>query len=55
MVRSNPNLMSGPFGMLVRNPRVLEFDNKRIILTGNYTKTKREPKMLVSVRRDQVF
>ncbi|OMH81460.1 E3 ubiquitin-protein ligase TOM1-like [Zancudomyces culisetae] len=29
LVRSNPNLLSGSFSLLVHNPRVLEFDNKR--------------------------
>ncbi|PFH51493.1 hypothetical protein AMATHDRAFT_58882 [Amanita thiersii Skay4041] len=29
MVRSNPSLMSGSFSLLVNNPRVLDFDNKR--------------------------
>ncbi|KAL4252810.1 UPL family protein [Abortiporus biennis] len=29
MVRSNPSLMSGSFSLLVHNPRVLDFDNKR--------------------------
>ena len=56
MVRSNPNLMSGPFGMLVRNPRVLEFDNKKNYFDRKLHQDKKENrKMLVSVRRDQVF
>ncbi|XP_006461106.1 hypothetical protein AGABI2DRAFT_204611 [Agaricus bisporus var. bisporus H97] len=29
MVRNNPSLMSGSFALLVSNPRVLDFDNKR--------------------------
>ena len=29
IVRNNPALLSGSFSLLVRNPRVLEFDNKR--------------------------
>jgi E3 ubiquitin-protein ligase HUWE1 len=29
MVRNNPSLMSGSFSLLVSNPRVLDFDNKR--------------------------
>ncbi|GHJ84973.1 hypothetical protein NliqN6_1375 [Naganishia liquefaciens] len=29
MVRNNPSLMSGSFSLLVLNPRVLDFDNKR--------------------------
>ncbi|OBA23791.1 HECT-domain-containing protein [Metschnikowia bicuspidata var. bicuspidata NRRL YB-4993] len=56
MVRSNPNLMSGPFSMLVRNSRVLEFDNKRNYFNRQLHDEK-EPsaKMGVSIRRDQVF
>ncbi|KAL6452439.1 TOM1 Probable E3 ubiquitin-protein ligase TOM1 [Candida maltosa Xu316] len=56
MVRSNPNLMSGPFGMLVRNPRVLEFDNKKNYFDRKLHQDKKENRKLpVSVRRDQVF
>jgi E3 ubiquitin-protein ligase HUWE1 len=56
MVRLNPNLMSGPFGMLVRNPRVLEFDNKRNYFDRMLHQHKDEhPKLSISVRRDQVF
>jgi E3 ubiquitin-protein ligase HUWE1 len=29
IVRSNPGLLGGSFSLLVRNPKVLEFDNKR--------------------------
>ncbi len=29
MVRNNPSLMSGSFSLLVNNPKVLDFDNKR--------------------------
>ncbi|KAJ1553967.1 hypothetical protein HK405_006391, partial [Cladochytrium tenue] len=29
MVRNNPSLMSGSFSLLVQNPKMLEFDNKR--------------------------
>lgn len=29
MVRNNPSLMSGSFALLVNNPKVLDFDNKR--------------------------
>ncbi|CAG8525542.1 7740_t:CDS:2, partial [Scutellospora calospora] len=29
MVRNNPSLMSGSFSLLVHNPKILEFDNKR--------------------------
>ncbi|CUM63479.1 uncharacterized protein PRCAT00001054001 [Priceomyces carsonii] len=56
MVRTNPNLMSGPFGMLVSNPKVLEFDNKKNYFDRKLHLDKNEnSKMLVSIRRDQVF
>lgn len=56
MVRTNPNLMSGPFGMLVRNPGVLEFDNKKNYFDRNLHQNKNEnAKLSFSIRRDQVF
>lgn len=56
MVRTNPNLMSGPFGMLVKNPKVLEFDNKKNYFDRKLHKDKPEnSKMSISIRRDQVF
>jgi E3 ubiquitin-protein ligase HUWE1 len=29
MVKNNPSLLSGSFSILVHNPKVLEFENKR--------------------------
>ncbi|RLV95953.1 putative E3 ubiquitin-protein ligase TOM1 [Spathaspora sp. JA1] len=56
MVRINPNLMSGPFGMLVRNPRVLEFDNKKNYFDRKLHQDKKENfKLSINIRRDQVF
>lgn len=56
MVRTNPNLMSGPFGMLVRNPRVLEFDNKKNYFDRQlHEKAGGGQKLSISIRRDQVF
>ncbi|KAG2736502.1 hypothetical protein G9P44_000592 [Scheffersomyces stipitis] len=56
MVRTNPNLMSGPFGMLVRNPRVLEFDNKKNYFDRKLHLEKNEnSKLSINVRREQVF
>lgn len=56
MVRNNPKLMSGSFSVLIRNPKVLEFDNKRVYfeqkLHENVTDV---PTLPVNVRRDQVF
>ncbi|KAF2096815.1 hypothetical protein NA57DRAFT_42813 [Rhizodiscina lignyota] len=61
LVRNNPKLMSGSFALLVKNSKVLEFDNKR-----NYFNRKvhargpteiRQPHapLQLSVRRDFVF
>lgn len=56
MVRTNPNLMSGPFGMLVRNPRVLEFDNKKNFFDRQLHQNKNaNNKLAINIRRDQVF
>ncbi|WEJ95619.1 E3 ubiquitin-protein ligase tom1 [Yamadazyma tenuis] len=56
MVRTNPNLMSGPFSMLVSNPKVLEFDNKKNYFDRKLHEKKNEDKALaINVRRDQVF
>lgn len=61
LVRINPKLMSGTFSLLVKNPKVLEFDNKRNYFnrsvhakTGNQTRPTYPPLQL-SVRRDHVF
>jgi E3 ubiquitin-protein ligase HUWE1 len=59
LVRQNPKLMSGTFSLLVKNSKVLEFDNKR-----NYFNRKLHarsgdrqphPPLQLAVRRDQVF
>ncbi|KAI1666656.1 E3 ubiquitin-protein ligase HUWE1 [Pyrenophora tritici-repentis] len=60
LVRQNPKLMTGNFSLLVKNSKVLEFDNKR-----NYFNRKLHsrgpdrhhvhPPLQLSVRRDQVF
>lgn len=56
MVRSNPNLMSGPFSMLVRNPKVLEFDNKKNYFDRQlHEHNVNNNKLTINVRRDQVF
>jgi E3 ubiquitin-protein ligase HUWE1 len=60
LVRHTPKLMSGTFSLLVKNPKVLEFDNKRnyfsrsIHTKGSNTRQSFPPLQL-SVRRDQVF
>ncbi|KAK4120885.1 hypothetical protein N657DRAFT_648684 [Parathielavia appendiculata] len=61
LVRQNPKLMSGTFSLLVKNPKVLEFDNKRNYFNRSvHAKTGQQqrpqyPPLQLSVRRDQVF
>lgn len=60
LVRHNPKLMSGTFSLLVSNPKVLEFDNKRNYFTRRLHSRGAEarhpqPPLQLSVRRDQVF
>ncbi len=60
LVRNNPKLMSGTFSILVKNPKVLEFDNKRNYFTRRLHSRGAEarhpqPPLQLSVRRDQVF
>ncbi|RHZ80315.1 hypothetical protein Glove_137g73 [Diversispora epigaea] len=59
MVRNNPSLMSGSFSLLVHNPKILEFDNKRNYF--NQQLHKRSPvrdhygTLQLNVRRQYVF
>lgn len=57
MVRQNPSLMSGSFALLVRNPKVLDFDNKKNYFTQQLHKGRREhyTPLSLSVRRQYVF
>ncbi|RKU46980.1 hypothetical protein DL546_007100 [Coniochaeta pulveracea] len=62
LVRSNPKLMSGTFSLLVKNPKVLEFDNKRNYFnrsvhhkTPNQAQRPSYPTLQLQVRRDHVF
>lgn len=60
LVRANPRLMSGTFSLLVKNPKVLEFDNKRNYFSRRIHSRGAEarhphPPLQLSVRRDQVF
>ncbi|MCJ1309078.1 hypothetical protein MMC25_002733 [Agyrium rufum] len=61
LVRQNPRLMSGTFSVLVQNPKVLEFDNKRNYFTRRlHTRSpdvqrQPQPPLQLSVRRDQVL
>ncbi|KAF8985816.1 hypothetical protein BGZ46_001784 [Entomortierella lignicola] len=59
MVRNNPALMSGSFSLLVHNPKMLEFDNKRNYFVQQLHKrnTVRDhyPPLQMNVRREVVF
>lgn len=56
MVRSNPKLMSGPFSMLVKNPKILDFDNKRYYFVAKLgSDTHERGKLQITVTREQVF
>lgn len=57
MVRQNPSLMSGSFALLVRNPKVLDFDNKRNYFSQQLHKGRREhyTPLSLTVRRQHVF
>ncbi|KAE9376104.1 hypothetical protein N431DRAFT_333518 [Stipitochalara longipes BDJ] len=60
LVRHTPKLMSGTFSLLVKNPKVLEFDNKRNYFSRSlHSKAPNSrqsfPPLQLSVRRDQVF
>lgn len=60
LVRNSPKLMSGTFSLLVKNPKVLEFDNKRNYFSRsihNKSSNTRQsfPPLQLSVRREQVF
>ena len=60
LVRHNPKLMSGTFSLLVKNPKVLEFDNKRNYFTRRLHSRGTEarhpqPPLQLGVRRDLVF
>ncbi|UKZ77685.1 hypothetical protein TrVFT333_005409 [Trichoderma virens FT-333] len=62
LVRHNPKLMSGTFALLVKNPKVLEFDNKRNYFnrsvhsrSGQNQSRPSYPPLQISVRREHVF
>ena len=57
MVRNNPSLMNGSFALLVQNPKVLEFDNKRTYFTQQLHKGGRRnhQQIQINVRRRYVF
>ncbi|KAF9909831.1 hypothetical protein EC991_008002 [Linnemannia zychae] len=59
MVRNNPALMSGSFSLLVHNPKMLEFDNKRNYFTQQVHKRTSNQghygTLQMNVRREMVF
>lgn len=60
LVRQNSKLMNGSFSLLAKNPKVLEFDNKRTYFTRQIHSRSREtrqsqPPLQLSIRRDEVF
>ncbi|KAK3344396.1 hypothetical protein B0T25DRAFT_326327 [Lasiosphaeria hispida] len=62
LVRHNPKLMSGTFSLLVKNPKVLEFDNKRNYFNrsvhhkaGNQQTRSSHGPLQLQVRREHVF
>jgi E3 ubiquitin-protein ligase HUWE1 len=59
MVRNNPSLMSGSFSLLIHNPKMLEFDNKRNYFAQQLHKRteprERYPPLRLTVRRAHVF
>ncbi|KAF9934938.1 hypothetical protein BGZ67_003626 [Mortierella alpina] len=59
MVRNNPALMSGSFSLLVHNPKMLEFDNKRNYFTQQLHKRNsardHHGSLQMNVRREMVF
>ncbi|KAI0392521.1 hypothetical protein F5Y17DRAFT_354935 [Xylariaceae sp. FL0594] len=60
LVRNNPSLMKGTFSHLVKNPKVLEFDNKRnwfnrSVHNKQQASHRPYPTLQLQVRREQVF
>lgn len=58
MVRNNPSLMGGSFSLLVQNPRVLDFDNKRNWFNQQLRKRSRDVPhgtLQLNLRRPHVF
>ncbi|KAI2473451.1 hypothetical protein F4781DRAFT_427465 [Annulohypoxylon bovei var. microspora] len=60
LVRNNPSLMKGTFSHLVKNPKVLEFDNKRnwfnrSVHNKQQVGQRPHPMLQLQVRREHVF
>lgn len=61
LVRHNPKLMSGTFSVLVKNSKVLDFDNKRNYFTRKIhdrsaaDRVNTHGNLQLNIRRDQIF
>ena len=60
IIRQTPKLMQGQFSILVKNSKVLDFDNKRSyfakqIHSRHHAQRHPQPPLQLNVRRDQVF
>ena len=56
LVRTTPSLLNGSFGLLVHNPKILEFDNKRTYFTQQLHRKRQDSGTLnLNVRRAYVF
>ena len=58
LVRQNPKLMSGSFAVLVKNPKVLDFDNKLSYFRKRIRSRDRghpQPPLQLSIRRNETF
>ncbi|KAG4304837.1 hypothetical protein PORY_001890 [Pneumocystis oryctolagi] len=59
MVRNNPSLMSGSVSLLVKNPKILDFDNKRNYfnrrLHDRGSSREHYPPLQLNVRREMIF
>jgi E3 ubiquitin-protein ligase HUWE1 len=59
LVRQSPKLMSGTFSLLVKNSKVLEFDNKRNFFNrkihARATDRQQHQPLQLAIRRDHVF
>lgn len=55
LIRSNPKLMLGSFSILFKNPKCLEFDNKRRYFNRQIYQNSHSAVIHLNVRRDQVF
>ncbi|KAF5098991.1 hypothetical protein D0Z03_001101 [Geotrichum reessii] len=55
LVRSNPKLMNGSFSILFKNPKSLEFDNKRRYFNRQIYQNSHNTVIQLNVRREQVF